>query len=141
MTYPLQTMFGIFYVEREGATPELCEVDGGECFEAFPSLEAAQARAVELCAFYAGSMYIAAPIPAGQVCWNPETDSRVMAACVITEVFAVICEGALDQICETRALANKEKRDLDKMGCGKTVVRAFPDETAVYAYFDKKAGL
>lgn len=35
--------------------------------------------------------------------------------------FVVIADGEVDQIVETRALANREKRDLERMGCAVTI--------------------
>lgn len=43
-------------------------------------------------------------------------------------VFAVVTDGReIDQIVETRALAQREKRDLEGMGC-EVSIRSFPDE-------------
>lgn len=33
------------------------------------------------------------------------------------ELFVLVADGTFDQICETKATANKEKKDLEKMGC------------------------
>lgn len=52
-------------------------------------------------------------------------------------VYAVFTEDGLDQIVETKAIAEREQRDLRKMGC--TVnVKEFATESAALDYADRK---
>lgn len=39
------------------------------------------------------------------------------------EIFAIIADGIFDQVCETKALAEKEKRDLIAMGCNVKIIK------------------
>jgi len=51
-------------------------------------------------------------------------------------VFAVITEDGLDQVVETKAIAEREKRDLVKMGCS-VRIKEFPTEAECYDWCDK----
>jgi len=53
-------------------------------------------------------------------------------------VYVIFVDGDLDQICETKADALREKRDLIQMDCGRVTVKEFPNETAVHAWIEKR---
>ena len=54
-------------------------------------------------------------------------------------VFVIIADGDIDQMVETQAIANREKRDLEKMGC--TVkIKKFEDWQQAEAFEDKQRG-
>lgn len=52
--------------------------------------------------------------------------------------FAVFTSDGLDQIVETSALANREKRDLVRMGCEGVTIKQFDNESDVYAHCERK---
>lgn len=54
--------------------------------------------------------------------------------------FMVICDGACDQICGTKAEAQREARDLKRMGFEGVKVRAFTTWADAHAYEDKLRG-
>ncbi len=51
-------------------------------------------------------------------------------------LYVLIADGTFDQICETSATANKEKRDLIKLGC-EVKIKKFPNWESAQAYADK----
>ena len=51
-------------------------------------------------------------------------------------LYMLITDDGIDQICETKATANKEKRDLVKMGCN-VKIKQFETWEAANAYEDK----
>ncbi|CAB4138773.1 hypothetical protein UFOVP344_45 [uncultured Caudovirales phage] len=54
-------------------------------------------------------------------------------------VFVILADGEIDQMVETQAIANREKRDLEKMGC--TVkIKKFEDWQQAEAFETKKRG-
>lgn len=54
-------------------------------------------------------------------------------------VYMLIADGTIDQIVETEALAKRERRDLEKMGC-EVRVKRFPSWEAADAYEAKHRG-
>ena len=48
-----------------------------------------------------------------------------------TTAYLIIADGSLDQICETKADADREKRDLKAMGCNVRVYSCAWDEQDV----------
>ena len=67
--------FGLYYIK--GETPELCEVDGGVCYEAHRNEKKAQAR-ISLCRLNAAD-YDVCPVPAGIKVFDYKTDQVVIA--------------------------------------------------------------
>lgn len=55
-------------------------------------------------------------------------------------VYMILVDGDCDQIVETRAIAEREKRDLINMGCGPVRIREFPCWEAAEQYEDKLNG-
>jgi len=51
-------------------------------------------------------------------------------------LYVIIADGSFDQVCETKAQADKEKRDLVKMGC-EVKVKPVADWAAADALEDK----
>ena len=51
-------------------------------------------------------------------------------------LYVIIADGSFDQVCETKAQAEKERRDLVRMGC-EVRVKAVKDWTAAEALEDK----
>jgi hypothetical protein len=51
-------------------------------------------------------------------------------------LYVVIADGAFDQVCETKAQAEKEKRDLVRMGC-EVRIKPVKDWAKVNALEDK----
>lgn len=47
-------------------------------------------------------------------------------------VYALICNGELDQICYSKREANKEKKDLKNMGFFNLKIKEFPSEADAY---------
>lgn len=55
------------------------------------------------------------------------------------KVYAVITEDGLDQFCDTKAQASKEKKDLEKMGCA-VKIKTFDSWADAHAFEDKLNG-
>lgn len=51
-------------------------------------------------------------------------------------LYVIVADGAFDQVCETKATALKEKRDLVKLGC-EVKIKEFATWAEVDAYEDK----
>jgi hypothetical protein len=51
--------------------------------------------------------------------------------------FVVVCDGAVDQICGSKAEANREAKDLRKMGFDKVTVKSFATWAEAHAFEDK----
>jgi hypothetical protein len=51
--------------------------------------------------------------------------------------FMLINDGECDQICGTRAEAEREKRDLKNLGCGNVRIKEFPTWAEAEAFEDK----
>ena len=51
-------------------------------------------------------------------------------------LYCIIADGTFDQVCETKAQADKEKRDLTRMGC-EVKVKAVKDWAEAHALEDK----
>ena len=54
-------------------------------------------------------------------------------------LYVIVADGTFDQVCETKAQANKERRDLEKMGC-EVKVRQCRTWDEVHALEDKLNG-
>lgn len=76
-TAPARPYFGVYYAS-EGQEPQLCEVDGGVCFEAHRTEAGAQKSVEQTEAIYRGN-YIVLPIPAGTLVCDRETETKVIA--------------------------------------------------------------
>jgi hypothetical protein len=55
-------------------------------------------------------------------------------------VYMLLVEGDCDQIVETKAIANRERRDLIDLGCDNVKIREFPSWEAAEAYESKLRG-
>lgn len=55
-------------------------------------------------------------------------------------VYMILCDGDVDQIVETKAIAEREKKDLIKLGCDNVKIKIFPSWEAAEAYETKKRG-
>jgi hypothetical protein len=64
--------FGVYYVAQEGSNPRLCEVDGGVCYEAYPTHELAQGAIDEM---KWKENYIVLPIPQGVKVYDHATET------------------------------------------------------------------
>lgn len=54
-------------------------------------------------------------------------------------LYCIIADGTFDQVCETKAQADREKRDLERMGC-EVRVRKVADWAAANALEDRLSG-
>lgn len=57
-----------------------------------------------------------------------------------TAAWVIICDGDVDQICYSKREADKEVKDLGKMGFDNVKAKKFPTWAAAEEYADKKRG-